>query len=70
MPGYGCEVHHINGWVKDDGLTDVDVAVLACGQHNRMAELGWTVVIERGKHIRLGHNQQLRIKTAYETQIR
>lgn len=28
------------------------------------------VVIERGKHIRLGRNQQLRIKTAYETQIR
>ena len=28
------------------------------------------VVIERGKHIRLGKNQQLRIKTAYETQIR
>lgn len=28
------------------------------------------VVIERGKHIRLNNNQQLRIKTAYETQIR
>jgi hypothetical protein len=28
------------------------------------------VVIERGKHIRLGRNQQVRIKTAYETQIR
>ncbi len=28
------------------------------------------VFIERGKHIRLGKNQQLRIKTAYETQIR
>ncbi len=28
------------------------------------------VVIERGKHIQLGKNQQLRIKTAYETQIR
>jgi hypothetical protein len=28
------------------------------------------VVIERGKHIRLNKNQQLRIKTAYETQIR
>ncbi len=28
------------------------------------------VAIERGKHIRLGKNQQLRIKTAYETQIR
>lgn len=28
------------------------------------------VVIERGKHIRLNRNQQLRIKTAFETQIR
>jgi hypothetical protein len=28
------------------------------------------VVIDRGKHIRLQKNQQLRIKTAYETQIR
>ncbi|MGB7202149.1 MAG: hypothetical protein WBD16_07760 [Pyrinomonadaceae bacterium] len=28
------------------------------------------VVIERGKHVRLGRNQQVRIKTGYETQIR
>lgn len=28
------------------------------------------VVIERGKHVRLNRNQQIRIKTAYETQIR
>lgn len=28
------------------------------------------VVVERGKHIRLSKNQQLRIKTAYETQIK
>ena len=28
------------------------------------------VVVERGKHIRLQKNQQLRIRTAYETQIR
>ena len=28
------------------------------------------VIVERGKHIRLNKNQQLRIKTAYETQIR
>ncbi|HEX3101621.1 MAG TPA: hypothetical protein VHQ01_07515, partial [Pyrinomonadaceae bacterium] len=28
------------------------------------------VVIERGKHIKLNHNQQIRVKTAYETQIR
>jgi hypothetical protein len=28
------------------------------------------VVIERGKNIHLNQNQQLRIKTSYETQIR
>jgi hypothetical protein len=28
------------------------------------------VVIERGKHVRIQKNQQLRIKTSYETQIR
>jgi hypothetical protein len=28
------------------------------------------IVIERGKHIRLNRNQQLRVKTAYETRIR
>ncbi len=28
------------------------------------------VVVERGKHIRLNQNQQLRIKSAYDTQIR
>lgn len=28
------------------------------------------VVIERGKHVNLARNQQMRIKTAYETQIR
>ena len=29
-----------------------------------------SVVIERGKHIRLSKSQQLRIKSSYETQIR
>jgi hypothetical protein len=28
------------------------------------------IVIERGKHIRLNRNQQIRIKTGYETHIR
>ena len=28
------------------------------------------VVIDRGKHVRLNRNQQLRVKSAYETQIR
>ena len=28
------------------------------------------VVIDRGKHVRLARNQQVRIRTGYETQIR
>ncbi len=45
VPGYGCQVHHINGW-KADGQTDIDVEVLACGPHNRLAEQeGWQVRI-------------------------
>ena len=45
VPGYGCQVHHIEGWVKDHGQTDIDVEVLACGPHNRLAEQGWQVRI-------------------------
>jgi hypothetical protein len=44
VPGYGTQVHHIIGW-KRDGQTNIDVEVLACGGHNRMAEEGWTVRI-------------------------
>jgi hypothetical protein len=44
VPGYGTQVHHIIGW-KRDGQTNIDVEVLACGPHNRLAETGWTVRI-------------------------
>jgi hypothetical protein len=45
VPGYGTQVHHIQGWAKDHGETNIDVEVLACGPHNRLAEHGWTVRI-------------------------
>ena len=45
VPGYGTQVHHIQGWAKDNGQTNIDVEVLACGPHNRLAEHGWTVRI-------------------------
>jgi hypothetical protein len=48
VPGYGTQVHHITGWVKDHGQTNIDVEVLACGGHNRYAEHGWTVRIRNG----------------------
>jgi hypothetical protein len=47
VPGYGCQVHHIEGWARHDGLTNIDVEVLACGPHNRLAEQdGWHVRIQ------------------------
>lgn len=48
VPGYGCQVHHTNGWAKNDGQTNIDEEVLACGPDNRLAETGWTVVIRNG----------------------
>jgi hypothetical protein len=35
MPGYLCEVHHIDDWA-DGGTTDVDRLTFACGQHHRL----------------------------------
>ncbi|MGH3637791.1 MAG: HNH endonuclease signature motif containing protein [Mycobacterium sp.] len=48
VPGYGCQVHHINGWAKNNGQTNIDEEVLACGPDNRLAETGWTVHIRNG----------------------
>ena len=42
-PGYWCQVHHVEGWVKDDGPTDIPKLTLACGPDNRLVEEGgWT----------------------------
>jgi hypothetical protein len=47
VPGYGTQVHHTNGW-KNDGQTNIDEEVLACGADNRLAETGWTTRIRHG----------------------
>jgi len=42
-PGYWCQVHHVDGWVKGDGPTDITKLTLACGPDNRLVEEGgWT----------------------------
>jgi Domain of unknown function (DUF222) len=42
-PGYWCQVHHVNGWTKDHGQTNVNTMTLACGGDNRLIEhSGWT----------------------------
>jgi Domain of unknown function (DUF222) len=39
-PGYWCQVHHLDGWVADDGQTNITDLTLACGPDNRLAEDG------------------------------
>jgi hypothetical protein len=51
------------------GLTAGPVGVAVGSGIGAAAAVG-AVIIERGKDIRLNANQQLRVKTAYETQIR
>ncbi|MFA4083272.1 HNH endonuclease [Mycobacteroides salmoniphilum] len=41
VPGYLCEVHHINEWA-DQGPTDIDNLTFACGPHHRLLNHGWT----------------------------
>ncbi|BBZ26334.1 hypothetical protein MMAD_06290 [Mycolicibacterium madagascariense] len=45
VPAYGTQVHHVNGWAKNGGQTNVNEEVLACPGDNRLAEFGWTVTI-------------------------
>lgn len=40
VSGYGCQVHHVNGWAKQNGQTNIDEMTLACGGDNRLAEDG------------------------------
>jgi hypothetical protein len=39
MPGYLCEVHHVDEWA-DGGRTDVDRLTFACGAHHRLIKPG------------------------------
>lgn len=40
VPGYLCEVHHIDEWTHD-GPTDIDNLTFACGPHHRLLNQGW-----------------------------
>ena len=48
VAGYGAQVHHVNGWAKEGGQTNIDEVTLACGADNRLAEHGWQVRIRDG----------------------
>ena len=39
MPGYLCEVHHVDEWAAG-GLTDIDTLTFACGPHHRLITPG------------------------------
>ncbi len=41
VPGYLCEVHHIDEWAHG-GATDIDNLTFACGPHHRLLDHGWT----------------------------
>jgi hypothetical protein len=39
-----CDVHHITGWVKDLGETNIDNLVLLCRRHHTLLHNGqWTI---------------------------
>ena len=40
MPGYLCQVHHINDWAQG-GPTDIDNLTFACPQHHKLLDKGW-----------------------------
>jgi hypothetical protein len=40
MPGYKCEVHHVQEWAATH-RTDIDQLTLACGPDHRLLEKGW-----------------------------
>ncbi|MGH3724495.1 MAG: HNH endonuclease signature motif containing protein [Mycobacterium sp.] len=40
VPGYLCEVHHVDEW-RDDGPTNIDNLTFACGPHHRLLQQGW-----------------------------
>jgi hypothetical protein len=40
VPGYWCEVHHLNEWARG-GSTDIDNLALTCVPEHKLAEKGW-----------------------------
>ena len=53
MPGYLCQVHHVDDWC-DDGPTDIDNLTFACGPHHRLLQQGWTTRKRRGNGVTEG----------------
>ncbi len=41
VPGYLCQVHHINEWAHG-GPTNIDNLTFACAPHHRLLNHGWT----------------------------
>jgi len=41
VPGYWCEVHHIEEWAITH-RTDIDKLTLACGGDHKLLDKGWT----------------------------
>ncbi len=41
VPGYWCEVHHIDDWATG-GRTDADKLTFACPPNHKLLEMGWT----------------------------
>jgi uncharacterized protein DUF222/HNH endonuclease len=40
VPGYWCEVHHMDDWARGGG-TDIDKLTLACKADHKLVEKGW-----------------------------
>ncbi|MFN8088076.1 MAG: HNH endonuclease signature motif containing protein [Mycobacterium sp.] len=40
MPGYLCEVHHVDDWAQG-GPTDIDNLTFACAPHHKLLGKGW-----------------------------
>lgn len=46
-PGYWCQAHHVDGWVAENGPTDITKMTMACGPDNRLIEKGGWVTRKR-----------------------
>ncbi|MBA0047017.1 HNH endonuclease signature motif containing protein [Mycobacteroides sp. LB1] len=46
IPGYLCQVHHINEWATG-GPTNIDNLTFACAPHHRLLNNGWTTQKQR-----------------------
>jgi HNH endonuclease len=40
-PPYCCQVHHVDEWIADGGLTDIDNETLACPADHGLLDKGW-----------------------------